>query len=142
MRMTSVRGHLMELDFTAEHRKWNSCAPRALFDAPVQKSVRSDMDGIAQALEREAERADWLVLWLDCDREGENIAFEVIDVCRKAHARRNPRRAELRVLRAHFSTTTRGEVLAGVLGNLMVYGTVPGVNPCGSAAEKYYSQGL
>ena len=62
------------------------------------------MDGIAQALEREAERADWLVLWLDCDREGENIAFEVIDVCRKAHARRN-RRAELRVLRAHFSVS-------------------------------------
>jgi hypothetical protein len=22
----------------------------------------------------------------------------------------------------------------------MVYGTVPGVNPCGSAAEKYFSQ--
>ena len=35
-----------------------------------------------------------------------------------------------------------GEALAGIWGQLMVYGTVPGVNPCGNAAEKYYSQGL
>ena len=33
-----------------------------------------------------------------------------------------------------------GEQLAGLWGNLMVYGTVPGVNPCGNAAEKYYAQ--
>ena len=33
-----------------------------------------------------------------------------------------------------------GEALAGIWGNLMVYGTVPGVNPCGNAAEMYFSQ--
>lgn len=38
----------------------------------------------------------WLVLWLDCDREGENIAFEVKSVCERASRR-------LRVFRAKFS---------------------------------------
>ena len=52
---------------------------------------------IAKTLREEARTCSQLILWLDCDREGEKIAQEVRDVC----VGQNPR---LTVLRARFSS--------------------------------------
>jgi DNA topoisomerase III len=49
-------------------------------------------------LEEEARKCQWLVLWLDCDREGENIAFEVIEVCTAANRYLNLWRARFSAL--------------------------------------------
>jgi len=40
MIVTSVLGHLMELEFDQAHKQWGSCKPEELFSAPVIKDVR------------------------------------------------------------------------------------------------------
>lgn len=37
---------------------------------------------LQKTLERESRQCQVLVIWTDCDREGENIGFEVIHVCK------------------------------------------------------------
>lgn len=102
MTVTAVRGHLMELDFADPALKsWTASDPSALFSAQIKQSVNNAE--IARCLAQLARAADWLVLWLDCDREGEAIAFEVLEVCRSA----NPR---LRVSRARFSALTAADL--------------------------------
>lgn len=98
MLFTSVTGHLMELEFEDRFRKWHSCDPADLYQAPVRKFVPEDKVDIKRTLEEEARRCQWLVLWLDCDREGENIAFEVVDVCRSVNRHLTLRRARFSAL--------------------------------------------
>ncbi|MFS7906710.1 putative DNA topoisomerase [Helianthus anomalus] len=51
--------------------------------------VIKDKLDIRKTLEEEARKCQWLVLWLDCDREGENIAYEVVEVCLNVNSRLN-----------------------------------------------------
>lgn len=86
----------MEYDFGDAHRVWSACDPFALFDAPVEARVASGSKTIEENLKAEARRADELMIWTDCDREGENIGMEVTRICQRG----NPR---IRVTRARFS---------------------------------------
>lgn len=51
-----------------------------------------------------------LIIWTDCDREGENIGYEIIDVCRAV-------KPSIRVFRAKFSEITAAAVFRA-LNNL------------------------
>ncbi len=48
-----------------------------------------------------------MILWLDCDREGENIAFEVIDVVKKVNSK-------VDIKRAKFSSLTHVEIINAI----------------------------
>lgn len=107
MVMTSLSGHMMTLDFTASHQKWYSCAPVALFSAPVTKYVGESYLPIKRTLEREVRGCQVLIIWTDCDREGENIGFEVITVCQNVCP-------NIQIYRAKFSEITPGSVSRAV----------------------------
>ncbi|RKP11038.1 DNA topoisomerase [Thamnocephalis sphaerospora] len=103
MIMTSVLGHLMEDDFAGEYRSWRSVSPQELFDAPISRIVNEKMKDVHRNLVEQARQADRLLLWTDCDREGENIAYEISQVCRTANRR-------IEVLRPRFSVISAREI--------------------------------
>ena len=103
MTITSVTGHMMEVEFDPAYKVWSSCQPVDLFHAPISKSVKSESKDIEKTLVAESRKCDTLLLWLDGDLEGENICFEVMQVCLKA----NPR---LDVYRARFSALIQRDI--------------------------------
>ena len=94
--VTCVCGHLTNYDFTERHRAWNSCEAFELFDAPVQLQIPGDKKDIESNLMQEARRANTLMIWTDCDREGEHIGSEIVQVCKKV-------KPDIVVNRARFS---------------------------------------
>lgn len=104
MVFTSVSGHVMGLDFEPSVKPWRSCDPSKLFEADVVRTVKEENNKkIVKTLKREVRRCQWLILWLDCDREGENIASEVAELCTSA-------KSNLIVKRARFSAVIPREI--------------------------------
>lgn len=102
IKVTSTTGHVFSCDFTPQHQNWDRTDEDDLFSAPV---VWKDTSGkVTHHLENESQGCDSLVLWLDCDREGENICFEVMQVVRRSVYNINC------IWRAHFSAITREEI--------------------------------
>ena len=71
-------GHVYSCDFPQEYNNWHAVDPKELFDAPVVKLEANPKTHVVKHLQVEGKGVDHLVLWLDCDREGENICFEVM----------------------------------------------------------------
>ncbi|KAK7053262.1 DNA topoisomerase [Paramarasmius palmivorus] len=101
--VTAVAGHLTELDFTERHRKWHSCDPFELFDAPTEVCIRDDNKPVERNIFNEAKRADTLMIWTDCDREGEAIGAEIAAVARRA-------RRQIVVKRARFNAIVSQQI--------------------------------
>ncbi|CAF1561613.1 unnamed protein product [Adineta ricciae] len=111
MTFTSVSGHIMNCDFTSTHNSWAQVDPVVLFDAPIQKKVTDRATDIEKTLKREVARCQTLIIWTDCDREGENIGYEIIDLCQAV-------KPGIKVYRARFSEITYSSA-ARALSNLI-----------------------
>lgn len=103
MVMTSVLGHVKELDFSPSYSDWQAVPFEELLDAPILAEVPSRMQDVAENLRCEARRAQVLIVWTDCDREGEYIGSEINQICLAA----NPR---LEVFRARYSVLNAAEL--------------------------------
>uniref|UniRef100_A0AAR2JDV6 DNA topoisomerase n=1 Tax=Pygocentrus nattereri TaxID=42514 RepID=A0AAR2JDV6_PYGNA len=108
-KMTSVCGHVMSLDFTGKYNNWDKVDPAELFSkAPTEKKEANPKLNMVKFLQVEAKGCDYVVLWLDCDKEGENICFEVLDaiqpVMNKLYGN------ERTVYRAKFSSITDTDI--------------------------------
>ncbi len=106
MIVTSVRGHLAAQDFPQNYG-WNSCAPKDLFEAPIETFYRDDKVPLERMLKNQSRNVDAVILWLDCDREGEAICDEVRTVCLQSG---NQRLRGDRIYRAKFSTVLPQEI--------------------------------
>lgn len=82
--MTSVCGHVMGVDFLGKYNNWSSVDPVELFSCPIEKKEATPKLKMPAFLSQEARNCDFLVLWLDCDKEGENICFEVMNCVAKS----------------------------------------------------------
>jgi DNA topoisomerase III len=106
IRVTSVVGHVFSTDFPSQYNRWDATDPYDLFEAEVKQEAENK--GIVKHLEREGSGVDYLVLWLDCDREGENICFEVMKCMQ--HKMKKFSGSKQQIFRAKFSAVTEKDI--------------------------------
>uniref|UniRef100_A0A914Y164 DNA topoisomerase n=1 Tax=Panagrolaimus superbus TaxID=310955 RepID=A0A914Y164_9BILA len=76
VRMTSTLGHIYKQEFGPEVTRNQT---EELFEADVINTEANPEKRIPKMLAEIGKGSDALILWLDCDLEGEAICFEVID---------------------------------------------------------------
>jgi DNA topoisomerase III len=97
-----VAGHITEKDFDDAYRGWRSCDPGVLFDATIYTRIPKDKVKIRDNLSSQASGCQMLVIWTDCDREGEAIGAEVAHICRQSNSRITVKRARFSAIIAQY----------------------------------------
>jgi len=107
MIFTSVLGHLMEINFTTQDKNWKRSDPRILFDTEIVSNINPEHEKVAENIKKLSLKAELVVIWTDCDREGENIAYQIENVINE-YLRAKKRQVEIK--RARFSGISKTEI--------------------------------
>lgn len=83
--MTAVSGHIYQKDIPKSYG-WGRCSYDALFDCPIETLCTNNSDKIAKNISDLAKNADILMIWTDCDREGEYIGWEILKSAREGNS--------------------------------------------------------
>ena len=107
MIFTSVAGHLQNYHYGNEYHQWEMSTLKEMFNGHLYKNITSNAKILTDNLISLANEfnIDVLILWLDCDREGENISFEVIDVIKNGYKKKN-----FIIYRARYSAITKRDL--------------------------------
>jgi DNA topoisomerase-1 len=101
--VVGLRGHILELDYPEEFRRWHRIKPRELTHIAPEKRVSYGAKNIVTTLKELARSNDMIIIATDFDREGELIGVEGLNVIKEV----NPK---IEVKRARFSALTKDEV--------------------------------
>lgn len=97
--MTAVSGHLTKKEVPNEYG-WGKTSHDSLFSCPITTTLADDgAKKIAENIRNLAKNSDKLMIWTDCDREGEYIGWEIVQEAQKG----NPSFDLDTVYRAKFS---------------------------------------
>ena len=101
-RIVGLRGHIINLDYSAEFNQWTRLPPRDLIEIEPCKKV-SEKD-IAATLKSLVDKNPYLIVATDFDREGELIGVEVINLIKEYN------KNITQIKRAKFSAITGYEI--------------------------------
>lgn len=98
-----LQGHILELDYPEEFRRWHKIRPKELIRIEPVKNFPTHVKRIGYALKDLAHKADRIIIATDFDREGELIGVESLEIVKGI----NP---NITVKRAKFSALTEEEI--------------------------------
>jgi len=103
MIFTSVSGHIMEKQIPQQYSQWGTYSSIDLYECPIITEVKNDLNSskIVENINRYAKKSRMLIIWTDCDREGENIGFEIINIATGINKNLFIRRAVFSALTPH-----------------------------------------
>lgn len=85
--MTAVSGHILVKDFPPEYG-WGKVSNDVLFGCPIVNTLADDnAKKIADNITNLAKDSDIVMIWTDCDREGEYIGWEILLQAQKGNSK-------------------------------------------------------